>query len=394
MCGLRVTGSFLLLFFYFLNAQSQGTLYSETNVLSPLAYNHVGSEFWAAGGAGVAERCITAVSFDNPAGLSLNSFRITAEGIWKPGTNWLSGIHYDNLIALPSYVSAGMPLGDLAVELGYCSTYNEKYEIDNIAVTTEAQPNGTGEYISFTETTRIHTGFGNIRWQATEKLSLGITIGVDFVKQEETFAHLSAKGCATRLKIIGGMQYHFSDKFGLGLVVNFPCSTSFSLDYSNSGLWVQADSTTGNNRGLTYYKIESITSLAKSPLFVEAGASLHILQQVEILASVEYQNWSKAYQGKNDLWQFHIGAVATLLPQLSVRLGYFTDRYPDMSTREYYDQSFLTAGVTFQLSEKLSLIFASLTSKPFTEQHPYIMYFIPDESFHQTAFSTGISISF
>lgn len=392
MFGLSIKAVLLILVSSLLNAQVQ--LFSK-NVLSPISYNHIGNEFWASGGAGIAERGLAASAFSNPAGNSLGSFCATVEGIWKPETPaWLSNIRHDNLAVLPSYVSVGVPIGNFAMEVGYCSPYGEKHGYD-IPITTEAQTDGTGQSTRFSSTSRIHTGFVSISWEAIDKLSLGITMGIDFAGQEESFASISAEGSGARLRIIGGMQYHFSNKFGVGLVVNIPSSGHLSVDYRGAGLWVAA-SDSNMQRGLTYYKVEAttITYDVKSPLIVDAGASLHIFRKVEILASAEYQNWSEVYEWDKDLWQFHVGLSATLLPQIAVRIGYFTDRYPDMDVREYYDQSFLTAGITFHLNEKLSLTFSGLTSKPFTEQHPYVMYFPADESFHQSALSAGISVSF
>ncbi len=388
MSSLRVMGIILLLVSSLPDAQSQpGT----TNVLSPLSYNRVGSEFWASGGAGVAEKDLNAAALNNPAGMSFSAFRITAEGIWKPRVTWLSDIHYNDLDILPSYISAGIPLGDLAVELGYCSPYGAKYGID-IPVTTEDNPDGTGEIMTIGETTRMHTGFGSVRWQTTEKLSLGFTVGVDFVQHEPTI-NVTVKESGLKMRIIGGMQYQWSDNFVLGLVATIPYSHNYSLQYEYPGV-LAPPSNPNAQRGLTYYAIAPATIQVKSPLTLEAGTSLHISQKVEILASAEYQNWTEVYNGMNDVLQFHIGLAANLSPRLTVRLGYFTDRYPEVTAQDYFNEYFLTAGMTLRLTEKLSLTFMGLSSEPFARQHAYSGYSSPDESFYQNAFSTGFSISF
>jgi hypothetical protein len=387
--------AFLLIVLSFSIARAQLSP-KETNILSPLAYNRNGNEFWAVGGAAIAEKGLSASPINNPAAISLSSPTITMEGIWKLKGDYLYDIGYNNLDLLPSYVSFGIPLNQISIELGYCNTYSEKLSIGNIEITTESQPDGTGEFITASSTSKVHTGFGSICVQALDNLSIGGTLGVDYIDREEAFWQSSAIATGSKLRIICGMQYQPCKVLGLGISVIVPTYAKLNYEIQGSNLQIQRnlDTTIAGNNPTINTNLVMPEFSAKSPLCVQVGTSFTVLPAFKLFASTEYQHWSSISEDWEDIWQFHFGITAELTPEFSVRAGYFTQEYPfvqkyPLVSGKFFNQQFLTAGVAFNISNRLSLMFTFLTSKSFTSNN----YYYPDESFHESSLSGGFSFS-
>jgi hypothetical protein len=368
---------------------SSSNIYSQVNAtidaLSSLGYNRIGNEFWAAGGASVAEKELIASAFNNPANISFNKFTLTAEGMWKLKSDYL-GIDYNNTSIIPSYISIGTAIDKIGFEFGYCNFYNEKLELGGIPITTIDQPEGTGEYITLVSITNVNTCFGSLCWQAMENLSLGLTLGLDFVRQNEKVYNISSNLTGTRIQIIGGIQYQPWENLGLGLVFHLPTSTNLDLKVS-SGSMLNLKVSDSSSFVEIYPQYR-----AKSPIIAEFGASFHISRIIVLHQSLEYQNWSKINNAANNVWQIHLGATIKSSANFQFHVGYFTQNYPYSMMSGYFDQQFLSAGITAK-SGGIEMTVTALSSEIFKKTRPVVSFFILEESFYQNEISFGMSYS-
>jgi hypothetical protein len=364
----------------------------ETNILSMRGYNLVGNEFWASGGAGLAERGLSSSAVNNPAGISFPGFTCTVEGMWKPRAEYIADIEYNNTGFFPSYVSIGMPLALLMIEMGYYSTYYEKYDLGEIPVTTVDFPDGNGQVFHPKITTSIQTAFGSFSLHPLDALSIGMTVAIDFIKQDNSILNTSSQITGTGTRVLCGIQYQLSERVGLGGTMHFPSAAKLDLnmnDGNHGAINPLTIDSTNRRPGLYTTLFDLPTYAAKTPFIAEMGLSVLLSSGIKLFAAMEYQQWSDVSRTADDLWQFHAGMTLSLLPELSVQAGFFNRKASNSPESGYFDQRFLTGGCTIRIVEHCSIHFSALSSDPFTkEQHMF-----SGQSLHQSALSLGFSYS-
>jgi hypothetical protein len=387
----RTANLFFLLIFPFSAAHPQVSY--EYSVLHALAYNHIGNEYWAAGGAGVAEKGLRTSAFNNPAGISFDALTVTSEAGWKSKADYIVGITFNDLTILPTYISVGFPLGKNGLEFGYFNTYNEKVDYGRVEITTVENPDGTGVFFNPIKTTAIHTIFGSFCWQESDNLSFGITFGLDFIKEEEDIYQNSYEISGTRAQIIGGFHYRISEIFELGAVFHIPTPETIDFKIISPGLIYAQDRDDPRTNSSQNYIFAMPKCTAKSPTILETGASVLILPNVTLLASIEYQNWSSLHYDKIDVWQTHAGMAVKLIPEISLRMGYFTQISPFSENGDFFNQQFLSLGTVIKIDNHLAITATALSSDPFKKINPEFQFFNIKESYHQSEFSLGVSYS-
>ena len=176
---------------------------------------------------------------------------VLADGVeaitWNPsGVDWLVG-NGQAMFSYRKYI-ADIGINYLAIvgKFGFGSVglSLRTFNFGDIPVTTEFQPDGTGE--------RISPNFFVAGLTYSKRLSDRVSVGVNFNLINESFGRVSATGFA----FDAGVQYRNMlniPGLSLGIVVK---NIGPSMKYGGSGLWVQA-SVPGSERGLTFYKVEA-----------------------------------------------------------------------------------------------------------------------------------------
>jgi hypothetical protein len=357
------------------------------NILVPLGYNRVGSEFWASGGAGIAEYGSRGSSLANPATISFPSLTITAETGWRLKTTYLTDVQFDNIAVSPAYASLGVPIGPISVEAGYSRTIDTKVVLPDITITTESDPSGTGETFDAVSTTSIKTGFAGFSCAVADQFSIGASVGLDFVRFEYSFAENWVKATGKRLQLNCGVVARPIENLSVGLSVHW--SQDVTLNYETNVVIITLTPNPPRPIGI----VALPDYVARSPLRIALGSAADLLPQVKILASAEYQHWSAIDEGSEDIWQYHFGAVSTPIPGLTLRAGYFTQRHPNDYLRDYFAQQFLTMGFTLNIIDGVATSVTYLTSKPFTKSPVKSSYFVYNESLQQKMVSASVSIA-
>jgi hypothetical protein len=363
--------------------------YTPINILSQPGYNRVGNDFWASGGAGITEYGLHAAAFANPALLSFDALTLTAETGWRPKTDYLAGINYDNSTILPSYASLGMPFGPVSVEAGYTRSYDEHLLIEGVMFTTQQQPDGPGQLVNIENTTTIHTAFVSMGITFPEGASIGLTTGLDFVRYDGDLPYNSVRATGTRLQMTAGAVVRPFAIASLGVTVHIAADDNLHYSTDSFSSIALLDST-----GRTpLYPLAIATFSAKTPSSVGFGGSLDVLPWLTLLGRAEYQNWSAMENHLNDVWQYHLGAVASPIPEGTFRAGFFTQRSPSGSLTEYFNEYFLTAGASWKITQDLTASAAYLTSAPFAKKSVSVQYIYYGQSLQQSMLSGGIAYS-
>lgn len=367
------------------------SVYGQTtsiNVLSQLGYNRIGSDFWASGGAGIAEQGLRASAFANPALLSFNSLTLTAESAWRPKTDYLSGIEYDNTTLLPSYASVGFSVASISIETGYSRSYDERFFLGNVMITTEAQPDGTGQYATVENRSSIQTAFVSMSYTISEGISVGLTGGLDYIQYDGNLPYYSTHATGRRLQLTVGVVARPFETASFGLTAHIAASSN--LD--NSGEPPVRALTIDSSRNVTVL-LPTALYKAETPSSVEIGGAVNVLPWLTLLGSAEYQNWSAMGNYLDDIWQYHVGAATSPIPEATFRAGFFTQRSSSTPLKEYFNEYFLTAGASWKVLESLTVSIAYMTSAPFTKKSISVPYFYFGESLQQSMLSGGVSFS-
>ena len=278
------------------------------SILSPTGYNRIGTEYWASGGAGIAERGVGTTAFENPALISFISPTVTLEFGWRPETR-LDDAPYDKTFLLPSYASIGIPLVSGMIELGYILPYKDHYDGGSGMFPYDGSPNSPLKLVEFNFTGIIQTAFVAISHSFQENTSVGIAAGLDFVRSNDNgFNQQEAKG--TRMQFsVGGVTRLF-EIASVGFAAHV--STDRYLHYTIRSAFdghIYSAAAIASWGSLPSYP-------AKSPPGAEIGTAVKIAQWLTLLGSVEYQNWNTSGNYMIDRLQYHAGAVASFLPSV------------------------------------------------------------------------------
>jgi hypothetical protein len=358
------------------------------NLLNQTGYNRIGSEFWASGGAGITERGLHAAAFANPALLSFSAPTVTLESGWRPKTDYMSGIGYDNSTLLPSYASVGMQFGPVSAEAGYTRSYDDHLRIENVVVTTQQQPDGPGQLFTIDYRTTVHTAFFSVGTVFPEGFSVGLTTGFDFVRYDADLPYSSVHATGTRLQLTAGAVVRPFESTSFGLTFHVAADDILRSTVDNNGSITPLDSAGQMPVAFAYPSYN-----AKTPSSIGIGGSFDALPWLALLGKVEYQDWSALGSSLNDVWQYHIGAVASPIPEAVFRAGFFTQRSSSAIMKEYFDEYFLTAGASWKVSQNLTASLAYVTSAPFQKKSVSVQNIYVGDSMQQSMLSGGLMYS-
>ncbi|MCX7985133.1 MAG: PorV/PorQ family protein [Bacteroidetes bacterium] len=183
------------------------------------------------------------------------------------------------------------------------------FAIGDIKVTTEFQPDGTGEILSPTFFT---LGLTYAR-QLTERVAFGVTMNI----VSESFGNVSASGVA----FDAGVQYrNFAGVNGLSLGVCIK-NIGTAMEYDGSALYIKARAD-GYARDMTYYKVDAAS--AQMPSIIQIGLGYE--QQV---ASETVLRVSGAFMNNNyGIDEYRVGGELCFQKFLKARAGYLYSTDP------------------------------------------------------------------
>jgi len=283
---------------------------------------------------------------------------VLAEGVeaitWNPsGVDLLKG-NGEAMFSYRRYI-ADIGINYLAVVgkfgFGSVALSLRTFDIGDIPVTTEFQPDGTGEVIS--------PNFFVAGLTYSKRLSDRVSVGVNFNLISESFGRVSAVGFA----FDAGVQYRNMlniPGFSLGVVVK---NIGPTMKYGGSGLWVQAE-VPGSERGLTFYKVEAASFQMPTTFEIGLGYSYTI-------GEINNFSLTGAYQANNfyALDEYKFGFEYSFRNIFAVRAGYNYSKTGDVSS--IWHHYTLGAGVNAEslIGLKVSFDYAYVPVTYFSANH-------------------------
>ena len=249
----------------------------------------VGAKYEAT--AGSANAFVTGVDaiYWNPAGLDMEK---STGGALFSYRQYIAGIGI-------SYLAVGGRFGDL----GSIAVSLRSFNIGTISVTTEDQPDGTGEQLNPT----FFTGGITYSKRLTDRISIGATMNLI----DESFGNVSGSAIGFDF----GVQYENLvgiNGLGLGVAVK---NVGTEMKYGGSGLYVQATIPSAGI-GLSYYKVEAASFQLPSVIDIGLGykKSLDDNNSLEVMGTFENNNFG--------IDEYRVGADYGFMKTIDIRGGY------------------------------------------------------------------------
>ncbi len=334
------------------------------------ALTKIGISSWATGGTGVAEMNLPSAVFSNPANLSIDRITLSTEIETRLETRTIFDFMYDGQYLLPSFVSISFPFENLNVAFTYLNNYDFHFEWST-PVTTESQPEGTGELMSFEKSIVVHAILGTIQSSLHKKISLGFSLGLNYLAMKEEIFGRNGSGNGLGMVIIGGITYHPIENFIAGMSIRYLTKIEYDMTYL----------------------VEAYPYKAQLPWILESGFSVRVSPSFSFLTSLEFQNWKDVGDGLDNQFQFHLGSIVNLDESNELRFGFFTQSDPSQNLGNYFDQNFLTGGFQTK-NENLTFSLMLMDSHPFSNEEFWSSEKKEYVQFHQTIIMTGASYSF
>ena len=355
--------------------------------VSPQAsLTRIGADALASGGASVAERGLPTASFTNPAGMQFTNPTAYAEFGKYTTSKWFAGLDYNGQFVLPTVLSIGMPVDGFSVSLNYFRQYSNRMSTGPIIVTTPAYPEGTGEVVYYERSVEVHSFCGSGSVALNDEISLGFTLGGNYLKHTEDLSLWSIRGSDYGFFVIGGIQATVQEGIAIGVTVRFNQAMRYIPEINTSRPPPNPPS-----GGVLVNEVA--IAEAQLPPIVELGLSWQATHRLKLLASMEFFNWTTVLDDARNRWQIHLGGVADVHNNLALRFGYFTLSNWTGYNEEPLNQQFATLGVQLKV-DPLLVSLAVMDSHLFKKSTPSSSTFLISEPFYQTYLSSGFSFSF
>lgn len=365
--------------------------------LHPPSFTKVGIATWGAGGAYVAEEGYPTAAFTNPAGLNGEKTTFYAEvgkrSAVADRVHWLIETKWDGQFILPGFASMMKPVGDLTLSIGYMNYYDLSMNIDSIEVTTSEDPEGLGEFYGIEENLRIHTFYGAGSYHFADGASVGLTLGLNYLKYRDEIAELSGDGHGLGIQFIAGGLLSPFENLNIGATFRYSTKIEYDMQYHSNDLNFEGDSL-NEDVPPAHYKPEPASFMTKFPWSLQVGASYSPIADVKVLGMLDFQKWSIISDGYGDKIQVHFGTEISSLEPITFSLGFFTQDDPSVYVGKYLNQKFVTAGVRLKLWDSLELSTSFVDSHLFPNKEVEKYFGKDAKQFHQSYIATGVTISF
>ena len=356
------------------------------------SFTKIGSDYWASGGAAISEYKGSAAAINNPAGLYYNKFNTCTEfGKWST-SDWIADFKRNGHYVLPSYISIGIPFKKFMTAIGYSNYYHSILKA-RMEITTLEQPQGTGRYIDAEKTIRLSTFFGSCNYLPNERVSFGLTIGLNHLAHKDKIHKIEASGESLGYSLITGIILRPIKNLKIGYKFTYVSDVKYDIVIEPEPevlVQVNADSNVSRNNPniSSNYLQNSFPYIAKFPYLFETGLSYNIFKFITLLGKVELQKWRYDENETIDVVNYHLGSRFHVSNRFILSIGYFTQYEPgeyDYISYVYPDQKFITFGVSLRLIDSLSATACILDSHILKESDRVNKYL-------QTYYSFGMSL--
>lgn len=287
--------AFVLLIMVFFSMPLYGQAKAGTSAAPELVIP-VGAAGIATAGANVSSISGPDAIYWNPAGLDVMS-QAAASALFSYRT-YIADMGV-------SYLAVGGKLGSI----GSIGLTLRAFRIGDINVTTEYQPDGTGEIISPTFFT-LGLTYSRL---LTERVSIGATMNI----VSESFGNVSASGVA----FDAGVQYRdLADVKGLSIGVSIK-NIGTSMKYDGSALYIKANAE-GYERDVTYYKVEAATAQMPSVIQIGLGYETEIAEGALLRVHGAFEN------NNYGIDEYRVGGELEYAKFLMLRAGYLYSTDP------------------------------------------------------------------
>lgn len=357
--------------------------------ISNVSFTKIGVDNWAAGGAIISENKISTSPLTNPAALTVTKFGLYAEsGKWST-SEWLEDIKINGNYVIPAFASLAFPFKKLTLCFGYMNYYQFQAKM-RMMVRTIDQPEGTGEYIESKTNIRLNTFFSSVSYAPDEKISLGLTTGLNYLVQKDKIWKSTRDGDGFGLLLLAGILIKPFPKFSFGYNLKYLTVINYDMVLHEKEKLIDLDPDEYGNNEIILGELSNdrFPYIAKFPLVFETGFMYQPFPFLSLHAKVEMQKWSESssYEGE-DIFNYHLGSRFNVLKWLILSLGYFTqDQLFYFPKAKFYDQKFLSTGLRIHINNSISLSACILDSHLLKEKRFADKYF-------QTYVAAGVSYS-
>lgn len=351
------------------------------------AFTRVGVDAWASGGSGVAEVGLQSAMFNNPAAMRFPTPSVSIELGKRFTTKSLQDFDYDGQFIVPQFVATGLSLENITLSVGYANYYDNQLVSPPILVTTENEPDGTGESIRLRWNLNVHSFLLSSNYSFSDQVTIGASLGLNYLHMNEDLSRISIRGNALCLHSIVGAIVKPVEDITVGISFRYSSRISFEPDIEGLRTGLIGDSLRPGN----FYRIETLTSESNFPWSAELGIAWAFLPSAKLFASVEFVNWQKVVEQYLNRVHVHAGCAFVVSSIVEMRLGFFTQKDPNSIIGEAFDQNFVTGGARFSFCNWA--ISVSLLDSHLFNQEQRILPPVGQKTgqFHQTILSAGLS---
>ncbi len=357
--------------------------------ISNMSFTKIGIDNWAAGGAIISENKISTSPLTNPAALTVNKFGLYVEfGKWST-SEWLEDIKINGHYVIPAFASLAFPFKKLTLCFGYMNYYQLQSKM-KMMIRTVSQPEGTGEHFEAKTNIRLNTFFSAVSYAPDEKISLGLTVGLNYLIHEDKIWTSTGDGDGFGLILITGLLIKPFPKFSFGYNLKYLTAINYDMVLHAKEQLIDLDPDVYGNNEIILAELsrDPFPYLAKFPLVFETGFMYQLFSFLSLHVKVEMQKWptSSSYEGE-DIVNYHLGSRFSALKWLDLSIGYFTQdklfSFPDVA---FYDQKFLSTGLRIHINNSISLS-AFILDSHLLKEKKYA------DKYYQTYAAAGISYS-
>ncbi len=316
-----------------------------------------GVDYWAGGGAGIADANNAEVLFYNPAWKARTKYTFLLGGVRQFEKRFFLDqnleVKMGSLWLLPSHLLLARQFNRVTLFLGYQNIYHFKQKF-RMQIATVEHPEGTGEFISNTEDQNIQNFFVGVNRQIFSRLSLGAQVGL---------ARFYFSGRMGYGKIISDPAYSYTLNFGLNYEMNDRIQFALAYRYFEPLTYkFKLSAPLINNADSIVYISKESKRPFRLPWFLDFGFHLKPADFLDVMFKVEYQEWQKIASYYPNRLHMAFGASVKAAERWQVRLGAFTGgRFPE-TKNGLEDTPFLTVGTKYRLISGLTISVSALSN--------------------------------
>ena len=252
------------------------------------------------------------------------------------------------------------PINDFRIGGAFSQKYSGEMRIEDIPITTPQDPDGTGEYFSYSRENSIYSvsaiaayQFGNLFYQR-DRLSIGLQFNLNYLVFRESLYRLLAKmnASATNWKV--GLTYGagegFLERFRIGIYMETRAHFSDFLQYDD-GLLIH-DLNPGNNQiinGIVPQEFEWTTVV---PMRFGLGYLIRVSSKFEIGSDFIHTWWEDMGNGYSNGLDFSHSLMYTFSEKNLMSLGFF---YSQDNNESPYSPAanavFLSTGLVYRVGK-------------------------------------------